>query len=483
MKRRIVLPEVEAVKLPVLFNMRPGVYLFILYAILLIVILFCVAYLPGILKGGRYVTFSAPLAETGIVLDGTYLGATDNQYFIASGEHEVAYMKGGVQYATYALDVDHPVFLTWFFHRTKTVDAPQLALGSDMKFKIIHFDLEQIQQASAILTYDAVTRYEPVFSNLVSDLKSLDIQKETFEQALELALLYITNETMLLDAQQALQKYQIALTAFMQQTLESATSLFATANASTGLSEKVGSLVKKETSLQAGEFEIPGYRYPQASFVMGTLTGQNYPAINEAGIKVTTPSFALSTYEVSQYQWALFLQENPMWEKANLASLVEQGLVDEAYLAGLSPSTIFVTNKPIHTISYFAAQAFCEWLSSKTGKTVFLPSESMWTIAAYSHSNLKFDASLSPIPSPLKEPVSLLGGVWELTQTPYIPLARITDYQKALALHESFGLTTQPIVKGGSYLNDAKTISSNTVGVVDPDVCGDLIGFRVAWYE
>ena len=249
------------------------------------------------------------------------------------------------------------------------------------------------------------------------------------------------------------------------------------------MSEKVGSLVKKETSLQAGEFEIPGYRYPQASFVMGTLTGQNYPAINEAGIKVTTPSFALSTYEVSQYQWALFLQENPMWEKANLASLVEQGLVDEAYLAGLSPSTIFVTNKPIHTISYFAAQAFCEWLSSKTGKTVFLPSESMWTIAAYSHSNLKFDASLSPIPSPLKEPVSLLGGVWELTQTPYIPLARITDYQKALALHESFGLTTQPIVKGGSYLNDARTISSNTVGVVDPDVCGDLIGFRVAWYE
>jgi hypothetical protein len=48
---------------------------------------------------------------------------------------------------------------------------------------------------------------------------------------------------------------------------------------------------------------------------------------------------------------------------------------------------------------------------------------------------------------------------------------------------QRFGLPIQPIVKGGSYLNDAKTISSNTVGVVDPDACGDFIGFRVAWYE
>ena len=32
-----------------------------------------------------------------------------------------------------------------------------------------------------------------------------------------------------------------------------------------------------------------------------------------------------------------------MWAKGNLSSLIEQGLVDEAYLAGISPSTIFVT--------------------------------------------------------------------------------------------------------------------------------------------
>jgi len=483
MKRRIVLPDVEEVKLPVLFSMRPGLYLLILYTICILAVLFCIAYLPGILKGGRYVTFTAPLSESGVVLDGTYLGAADNQYFVRSGEHEVTYMKGGVAYASHTLDVDHPVFLTWLFHRTKQVGVPALQLDDDQKKQIISYDLEQIQTAGAILSYDAVTRYEPVYSNLAADLKALDVHQDTAQQALELALLYSSNQTMLEEAKEALESSQISRTSFMQEILVSAESLFTTGTSSVGMSFTTPTIRKQETSLNAGDFVLPGYVYPQTSFVMGRSTEHTYPAINEAGVQMTTPAFVLSAYEVNQYQWALFLEENPMWAKGNLSSLIEQGLVDEAYLAGISPSTIFVTNRPIHNVSYYAAQAFCAWLSEKTGKTVFLPSEGMWTLAAASHGNLKFDASLSPIPSQLKEPVALLGGVWELTQTTHIPLARITDYQKAHALHRSFGLPPQPIVKGGSYLNDAKSISSNTVGIVDPDACGDLIGFRVAWYE
>jgi formylglycine-generating enzyme required for sulfatase activity len=82
----------------------------------------------------------------------------------------------------------------------------------------------------------------------------------------------------------------------------------------------------------------------------------------------------LASHEVSQYQWALFLQENPMWEKANLAALQAQGLVDEAYLAGLSPSTVFITNRPIHNISYYAAQAFATGSAKKPARlSSFLP--------------------------------------------------------------------------------------------------------------
>ncbi|NLE16198.1 MAG: formylglycine-generating enzyme family protein [Spirochaetales bacterium] len=483
MKRRIVLPEVEEVKLPVLFSMRPGMYLLILYTLFIVAAIFCIAFLPGILKGGRYVTFTAPLSESGIVLDGTYLGSADNQYFITSGSHEITYMKGGVAYASSTMEVDHPVFLTWLFHRTKTAETPAMGMSEEQKREVIRYNLEQVQAASAILSYDAVTRFEKVYTNLLTDLTAMDVPDETLTEALELSLLYCTNETMLADALDALQRFQVSQSSFLKELITLANNIVENNAGKAGLPGESISLQKEVRKLKAGDLELTGYRYPQARFVMGRTVDLAYPAVNEAGVAVTTPTFVLSSEEVSQYQWALFLQENPMWEKSNLAALQAQGLVDEAYLAGLSPSTVFVTNRPIHNISYYAAQAFCDWLSKKTGKSVFIPSESMWTVAALSHSNLAFAASLSPIPTQLEEPVSLLGGVWELTSTTHIPLARITDYQKAHALHQRFGLPVQPIVKGGSYLNDAKSISSNTVGVVDPDACGDFIGFRVAWYE
>ena len=77
----------------------------------------------------------------------------------------------------------------------------------------------------------------------------------------------------------------------------------------------------------------------------------------------------------------------------------------------------------------------------------------------------------------------LLGGVWEITQTPFIPLARLFDYDEAQALHTAFALTPSPIVKGGSHLNNSASITAESVGAVPPEACGDQIGVRIAWYE
>ena len=70
MKQKIDLPPVEEVVLPKLFNLRPGYYLLGLIILVALLLIFLLGFLPGIRKGGRYVTFGAPLSETGIVLDG-----------------------------------------------------------------------------------------------------------------------------------------------------------------------------------------------------------------------------------------------------------------------------------------------------------------------------------------------------------------------------------------------------------------------------
>ena len=103
MKRRIDLPQVDEVKLPEFLHMRPGVYILIVLVLALLLAVFLIAFYPGIRNGGRYVTFTGSLSESGVSLDGTYLGSTDYQYFLKSGTYEVSLTKAGEVYATYSL--------------------------------------------------------------------------------------------------------------------------------------------------------------------------------------------------------------------------------------------------------------------------------------------------------------------------------------------------------------------------------------------
>ncbi|NLL25761.1 MAG: hypothetical protein GX261_09845, partial [Spirochaetales bacterium] len=109
MKQKIDLPPVEEVVLPKLFNLRPGYYLLGLMILVVLLLIFLLGFLPGIRKGGRYVTFEAPLSETGILLDGKYLGSATHQYFVPSGNHTIAYVKADQIYAETEIHVDHPV--------------------------------------------------------------------------------------------------------------------------------------------------------------------------------------------------------------------------------------------------------------------------------------------------------------------------------------------------------------------------------------
>ena len=475
MKKRIDLPQVSDVTLPEVFHLRPGVWILIILAILIIVLFFLIALLPGIIKGGRYVTFSAPLSESGIILDGTYLGSSDHQYFITSGEHTVTVVKGGIEYEQTTIHIDHPILLTHLIHRTRSISIPAPALSSDEAMAIIRHDLSEIQKASAILEWTMVTRYAPLYQNLAQDLTALDYSDEG---ALILALSYITTEEMLADARLAFSSHPSPT---IQALLKSAEMrLHETAGATAKRAVQTLDLETTPALLSLPHFALEGSAYPATSVVMGTTDD---PSSNEYAITVEEEAFALSHLPITITEWAYFIEENPMWAKSNKESLEAQGLVDASYLSGLAPSTIFVTSRPITNISYQAANAFCAWLSEKSGKRVFLPTEAMFTIAAQNHPNLTWHASLTPMNTKSDAPAMLLGGVWEMTQTPFIPLSRLCGYQETIALHTAFSLEPNPIVKGGSYLNDSTSISADTVGVVPAHACGDQIGFRVAWYE
>ncbi len=481
MKKRIDLPQVSDVTLPEVFHLRAGVWILIILAVLIIALFFITSVLPGIIKGGRYVTFKAPLSESGIILDGTYLGPADHQYFISHGQHTIATVASGIEYDRRTITIDHPILFTLFLHRTRTITIPHPTLSVEQKQAIIRFDLEEIQTSSAILEWTMVDRYAPLFQNLKRDLATLSLSEGESEDAIHLALSFITSKAMLEDAKSAFSDHRSELVQASLRAAEQA--VLGTPKAATPPKEEQRPLPIKAADLDADGLTIEGFAYPGQQIVMGTTLDPSYPTATEYRTEAYVEPFVLATLPTTLTQWAQFIEENPMWAKTNKQHLQDENLVDEAYLAGLAPSTVFVTTRAVTNVSYHAALAFCSWLSQKSGKTVFLPTEAMLTVAIRHQSNTPYHGSLSALSSTGSAPSMLLGGVWEITQSPFVPLARLMGYDKILDLHHQWGLSVNPIVKGGSYLNNSAAITSETVGTIPPYACGDQIGFRIAWYE
>ncbi len=483
MKKHIELPQVKEVELPHLLGMRPGIYILTLLIVAFILLVFLVGFLPGILKGGRYVTFSSPLAQTGVSLEGTYLGGTPYQFFVPTGDYEVTFTKGGIPIGTTSLTIDHPLFFTWLFHRTAKLEADITNLTANEKTAINEFNIQEVIQTSAITSFDAIHPYPPVFKNLVQDAKAMGLGEKVQQDSFALAANFITSKTMLSDALEAMEAL-MSSSPLIDTTMGKAKELFdSPTTEEIGLPSQDLVLEGKQTLLKAGAFEQAGITYPSSSFVMGTNVPMIFPETNKAGIPVLTESFTIATTPVSQYQWALFIEDNPQWDKNALEKLQQDNLTDEFYLSGILPSVVFATGKPVHNISYKAAQAFCTWLTEKTGKQVFIPTEAMWTLSALQAKEKAYTRSLTITDRDRTTPLAMLGGVWEFTQSPYIPLQRVTDYPAVALLYQTFADSSAVIVKGGSYLNTPSSIDEHTVGAVDTTACGDLIGFRIAWND
>ena len=225
----------------------------------------------------------------------------------------------------------------------------------------------------------------------------------------------------------------------------------------------------------SGDLSLDGYLYPQSTFAVGKSSTKTYPGVQEMGFTVSIEPFVMSAHEISEYQWALFIEENPMWSKSKIEELIAKNLVDELYLDGVYPTTAIVSSIPIRNISYYSAVAFTDWLSEKSGKEVSLPTNAQWELASKSTTS-SFQSSLFLSQMGADGPKALLGGVWEFTSDEFIPLSRYLqqELQKNLTIDDI-------IVKGGSYLNQKDSIDSATIGVMNKSQCSDGTGFRVVW--
>lgn len=467
MKKDEKLVDVEPVRLPSFGPLRPGKYILISLITVILLAVFLLFFLPGIVKGGRYVTFTSSMSSVGVIIDGKYTGSTSGtNYFIESGSHEAEYIKNGITIGKDTLEIDHPVFATLFIRRTQTVDiVPSQTDG--LYESIFDSTLESVVSYSAVLSYDETYNYPPLYTSYARDVSAIGIRDVSSD--FHLLSSFVTTGEMLDDLKAA------------AAILDENGVKYSTADLTVLDSLISGNGENTDCTLLSpsgnAHYTSDGfYSYSGESFTMGVNGKVSIETMNTLPVTVITSDFDLAQFYVTEYEYALFTKENPYWAKDNLETLIADGMADEYYLAGITLSTAYVSNLPVRNISWYAADAYCRWLSEKTGTEYRMPSEAEWYQAASSAEDRAYASSILSLDNGSHtSPLSMLGGLWEFTSSAYVPLSRIDGMT-----YDAGDLSQSDIiVKGGSYINDPSDISRETVGVMRREVCSDYTGLRL----
>ena len=471
--KRKELPKVEPVKIKPLFGLKSGLWLTIAYSLAILVIIFVVALLPDIIDGHKRVTFTSSAGTAAVYLDGVYQGGTPFTRSVKSGMYSVSYRVNGVEIDSFTLTVGHPVFLNWLFPRVQKVESTA-ALNDDAFDALTKELLEDAAAYSAVLEYDTAHRYPGIFSQYAQSIRTSTHAQDS--KAFEAALLFVTTDEMGTDSVDATATIGINLITPYEILTSGKGSTVGVADSTTPV------VTATPAQLDAGLFAVDGYSIQAADFSNGRVVDSSYPAVLEAGVQVHTDTFSIGTYCITESQYSAFMAQNPEWSRDNKSTLVAEGLVDEYYLDGVDFSTATAA-RPVRNISWNAANAFCSWLSDVTGGNVFLPTENQWIAASLTDTEGGYQKSLMPSASE-GSPSAMLGGVWEMTSTRLIPLSRIAaDFQveRANDILDSYGVLTDMVVKGGSYVNSAGSVDRYTVGAASRSFCSPYMGFRIAW--
>lgn len=466
MGKKIELPEVEPVHLKAIHGIRPGILILAGLIAFIALIFFIVAMLPGILAGGSYAVFDTGTADTAVYVDGKYLGSADGSvYFVPSGTHEFSFSILGEDAGTVTAEIPHPIFFTLFNRRVDTISA-EIRNTEAIEQRVIENGAIEAAVWSRIISYDEGHHYPPVFTDFAVNASVLGFQ-DISDPFLYMAM-HISSEEMEADFRNAIGILDQAGVAYRSDSLDTIISV---------LDGNAPEAPEKTMVEASGEYRDGLFSYEPASFVMGSTDSAIYPESNERYAYSETGVFSIAADPVSEYDYALFVKENPYWAESNKEQLIADGMVDENYLLDVNLSVSVHSSLPIRSISWYAAEAYCAWLSGKTGMNIVLPTEEEWTVAALSASHKPYTSSLLSIDNDLTAPKAMMGQLWEFTSSSYIPLSRfaLDDAERLASVYQYDDI----IVKGGSWINTPDQVDIDTVGAMDRSACSVYAGFRI----
>jgi hypothetical protein len=483
-------PEPEdQVKLKPVLGVRPGVYLAAIGAAVILIILFFILLYPGIARPGAMVVFTSEPAGAALRVDDIYAGSSPCRVFVPKGEHIIEAALPG--FATERLECTIPsrLFASALFPRrydlTVTLSAadPAAALamaaydyaswtfgGEPTAAWQIPLSLSEgvyrvggtTSEVNGLLS--AAARFAVTRAALRDLVRASTLALNggsapsplTLAQSMSQATAFLSHNAgsaaWLADTLPADSADVLISSAWYQNRLAA----FAEVTAGEALAQR------SDPSLPVSQIRVGGLLFIGAG--SGVLVqGEPFPH------RSPVEAFFVCATEVPSPAYADFLDANPRWRAPQREELEKQGLVDSEYLAGFDDSIPAGgrLDTGVTAVSWFAANAFCEWLTGKlpasfSGWEVRLPAEAEWEYAAKSAQ--KWVGGLA----------AMEGGAWEWCADPYVPLPFIAAPPEAIA---AVGSPERP-VRGGSWLNSAVTTNVETRGFLPPVTCSSFVSFR-----
>ena len=205
---------------------------------------------------------------------------------------------------------------------------------------------------------------------------------------------------------------------------------------------------------------------PGGSFAMGSSESEPFHKSNEAPQRqVEVSPFFMSEVEITWNQYWAFYAET-MSEGRTPPTVIYENNSREDIDAVSGPTPPFgspdqgwgMGERPAITMTHYAAETFCQWLTLKTGKKYRLPTEAEWEYAAR-------------------------GG----TSTPYFFEGSPKDYTNGGFWNEMFGADTTRINSYVIYANNSKNRSQEPGKVLaNPfglkNMLGNVMEYCSDWY-
>jgi hypothetical protein len=481
----------DQVKLKPVLGIQPGVYLTLLYGVIILLILFFILLYPGLSKPGSLGIFSSEPSGAAVRIDGITLGHTPCEVFVSRGKHTLEMVLPGFNSYTEETETGGRIFASkWFpsrvpFRGTLSVSDPVAALAAEAaeyaRWSLAAEPVESWQVPQNLS--EGVYRTGP-------DLRDPG-KREEAERILETSLGFASTRAAARDLTRAkflldngglspspltlLKSVQDAAARledspggalWLANILSEDPSLTGSAWYKTFEAEAANRVIVDLPSRLPGSLNVEGIGF--VSVPAGNLVRPGHPA-------VSIPSLFVALEEVSLPSWEAFIAENPRWGEDRRGELVEQGLVQDDYLR--SPGFEAYPYPAAPGISWYAAEAYCAWLSEKlppglkeAGWKLRLPLEEEWEFAARYFEDRSPEASA---------PLNFMGGLWEWCANPFVPL----DFFPRASLERigSAGENRSPLersVRGGSWINTPGSIDPGTRGSLPPKTSSPFTGFR-----